>query len=92
MPHAAMEVMMYCQVCGNEDAVRFRKRSCLVLCAQCHKTTPKKVSRKKFDKLYWGRDFDTVDESTRQSFYNDYCISMHRSVEEYVRTTREVAS
>ena len=83
---------MYCQVCGVEDAVRFRKRSGLTLCTPCHKTTPKKVSRKKFDKLYWRKECESVDESTRQSFYNDYRMSAYQSVEEYRRYTIETVS
>ena len=82
-----MEGMMYCQVCGSEHTVQFRKRSGLVLCTQWHKVTPKKASRKKFDKLYWGKAFDTIDELTRQSFYSDYQLSTHQSVEEYIRVT-----
>ena len=77
---------MYCQVCGSEHIVQFRKRSGLALCAQCHKVTPKKVSRKKFDKLHWGKAFGAIDESTRQSFYRDYQLSTYQSVEEYIRT------
>ena len=83
---------MYCQICGTEQGIKFRKRSGLVLCTQCHNITPKKVSQKKFDKLYWGKDFNTIDESTRRSFYSDYRMSVCQSVEEYIRVTTGLAS
>jgi hypothetical protein len=77
---------MACRVCGAEGGVEYRSRSRMALCGACHKGTPAKVGREEFDRLYWDGD-ESVPESTRREFYDDYRTSTHGSVRDYIAAT-----
>jgi ribosome-binding protein aMBF1 (putative translation factor) len=76
---------MMCHICGEHTSgdIEYRERSHMFLCESCHKTTPKKVSRETFDRIYWEGKADTVPHSTRNEFWDDYKCSTISSVAEY---------
>ncbi len=69
---------MFCNICGSEDDIKiYPGKGWKRLCRSCAHETPIKFSRKHFDELYWvGRPgVDTVPQSTRREFYDDYLCS-----------------
>lgn len=78
---------MQCKICGDENRVEYRPRSGMFLCPYCHKETPAKATRDEFDHLYWGDDIETVPQSTRKEFYEDYRTSNYGPVAEYIKAT-----
>jgi ribosome-binding protein aMBF1 (putative translation factor) len=80
---------MYCKICGSPTA-KYRERSRMTLCADCHHMTPAKVSREMFDHMYWGDRIESVPASTRREFWEDYQSSTIGPVEVYIaRTTSQ---
>lgn len=77
---------MYCRVCGSENDIAFRFRSRLSLCDYCHKTTPAKVTREKFDEVYWKGQASTVPENIKKEFYSDYKMSTC-DLKKYIKDT-----
>lgn len=78
-----------CKICGHEDKKEkliFRTSPFGYFCPSCSKYTPKKASRRNFDKAYWGKDKNTVPESTKIEFYSDYCAS-ECTLSEYISQT-----
>ena len=64
---------MICTICGTSDATRIATKG--TLCQPCAAATPRKVSRQRFDLVYWGRKYADVPEGTRRDFYQDYRAS-----------------
>lgn len=77
---------MGCRICGDPTAT-YRGRSGLTLCDWCHEETPKKVDRETFEREYWKGWADTVPESIRREFYDDYRHSTYGPVADYVAAT-----
>ena len=84
--------MTYCRICGTENGVVYRTRSCLNLCAFCHEETPRKVSFRDFCRDYFGalpEDLPTQDGRSQREFFDDYRCSTYASVASYRAATCE---
>ena len=77
---------MKCSICGESAVFRAPQRS--ILCDACLATTPPKVSREEFVRVYFKGD-DTVTWSVLKEFYSDYLAS-ECNLEQYVKETTEV--
>jgi len=75
---------MICAICGTSGASRVATKG--TLCQPCAASTPRKVSRVRFDLVYWGRKYAEVPEGTRRDFYRDYRASSS-TLKDYIDTT-----
>ena len=81
---------MYCQICGTEKNIELRSGRRGVLCDDCARSTPAKVSRAEFDAAYWGRNAAEVPECTKREFYSDYRAS-EKGLQNYIKSTTSAA-
>lgn len=77
---------MACKICGDENA-KYYPSKLGSFCPTCAKETPRKVSRECFDLAYWGKERETVPESTKREFYDDYKSSVC-NLERYIAETQ----
>jgi len=84
-----VNTMSYCRVCGDDRDVRWYATKRQFLCRGCAATTPRKVSRSAFDRLYWDNP-ETIPDHVKREFYSDY-LTTALTVREYrERTTSTV--
>lgn len=76
---------MSCIICGTEGA-HWRPSKRQTLCRECSAETPRKVSRAKFNRVYWGAE--PVSAAIAREFYSDYLASTC-SLAQYIRETTE---
>ena len=77
--------MAQCWICGDEHTARFRPRLRRTVCDGCAHGMKPKVSRERFDEVYWGPE-SGIPESTRREFYEDY-LSSTGTLDEYMAAT-----
>jgi len=76
---------MYCNVCGSEENIYYYFNRHQYLCPGCCKATPIKITRTRFDELYWKND-PNVPACTKKEFYSDYLTS-DNNFEDYLKST-----
>lgn len=77
--------MPTCRICGASAEYRPRLMFA-ALCDDCDRTTPDKLNRTEFERIYWNGLAETVVLSIRREFYDDY-FSSNLTLEEYIRQT-----
>ena len=79
---------MPCKICGDPNAT-YQSIKRQVLCSACSRSTPPKMARSLFDRLYWGNEVESVPQSTRREFYEDYLTSNYNFRDYQQTTTKE---
>ena len=75
---------MYCRICGDEHDTQWRASKRNTLCAGCDSMTPRKASKRVFDRYYWGKD--RPGHSVKREVYSDYLASA-KTLQAYKRVT-----
>ena len=75
--------MSQCRICGAESAC-YRPAARNILCADCAKDTPAKVTLSEFSEKYFSGENPPL--ATVREFYADYLASTC-TLEEYIRQT-----